>query len=91
MARILSVSFRKSSSLRLSATRPLQRSRTRFSDQAQHGAGQHRDLAELGESEFALMEFLLSESGDEALRNFVWTATAKRTALLAGNENALVF
>jgi len=38
----------------------------------------------------ALMEFSLSESGDEALRNFVWTATAKRTALLAGKENTLV-
>ena len=39
----------------------------------------------------ALLEFSMSESGDEVLKNFVWTATAKRTALLAGNENALVF
>ncbi len=31
-----------------------------------------------------LIEFSLSESGSEELRNFVWTASAKRTALLAG-------
>jgi len=33
---------------------------------------------------------LKSERSDEALKNFVWTATAKRTALPAGNGTALV-
>ena len=31
-----------------------------------------------------LMEFSLANSNDAELKNFVWTATAKRTALLAG-------
>ena len=31
-----------------------------------------------------LMQFSLTESGDAELKNFVWTASAKRTALLAG-------